>query len=160
MYGLLQLEPSTAICWLWFVLFHLLGWAVPGLTLGMAVRRLDSTERGVLLNWAASLFADALLFGLFCPPFGVAAPETVARVYPAWITVHGLMWFMEARFYWGRLYLIGMLYFAAAVLMQFRIDLAPLIFGLVNAAGLTWMSYGFRSMAVRQGDRSLENPRS
>jgi serine/threonine-protein kinase len=148
-YLLLQASPSTAACWLWFLGFELIGKAILWLSL-RSERRLHPASRGVLLNWAGAVVADLVLFSLFCPPGGTAVPEVVVGVYPAWMTVHGLMWFMEARTYWGRFYLVGVLFFVTAALMPLRLDLAPLILGVVNGAALVWIGLGLRRVEAEQ----------
>jgi serine/threonine-protein kinase len=149
MYGLLRLGPPAFVYWLWFLVFHLADWLIPLRTLDLRERRLDPVERGLLLNWGAVVIADTLLFALFCPPFRIVRPETVVGVYPAWMTVHGLMWFMEARQYWGRFYVVGAVFFLTAALMPLRLDLAPLVLGAVNAAGLVWLGVELRCIARR-----------
>jgi serine/threonine-protein kinase len=149
MYGLLQMGPPAFVYWLWFLCFQAVDWLIPLGTLDLRDRRLDSMERGILLNWAAAVIADALLFALFCRPFGAPSPETIVGVYPAWMTVHGLMWVMEARQFWGRFYVLGLVFFPAAALMPLRLDLAPLIFGVVNAAGIGWLGIELRRIARR-----------
>jgi serine/threonine-protein kinase len=144
MFGLLELGAPGWGYWLWFLVFHTLGWAPIWLILGRSRRELDSTEWGVLLNWAGAVAADGLLLALFCPLSGTPPPESVARAYPAWMAMHGLMWFMEARAYWGRFYLLGLSFFAAAALMPLAGVFAPLAFAAVNSTGLLLLSYALR----------------
>jgi serine/threonine-protein kinase len=152
MYILLRSGPSTGLCWLWFFGFELGGKLIPWFSL-RSERRLDRMERGLLLHWVGGVIADLLLFSLFCPPFGTAVPETVVQVYPAWMTVHGLMWFMEARLYWGRFYLVGLGFFAAVPVLSHWAEVSPLLFGLVNGAALTWLGFGVRRLAREQAER-------
>ena len=148
MYLLLRTGPPATLYWLWLLLFHAGDWPIIW-SFWLRRRRLDHADRGLLVNWIAAVVADVLLFGMFCPPWRDTAPEAVVAVYPVWMTVHGLMWIMEARLYWGRLYLVGFVFFVAAALMPLRIDLSPLIFGAVNAACLTWLGAGLRGLAAR-----------
>ena len=149
MYLLMQFRPPTVLYWLWLLAFECGDWALIVLCL-RGRRRLDPSERGLLLNWIAATGADVLLFGLFCPPFREAAPEVVAGVYPVWMTIQGLKWIMEARTYWGRLYILGLAFFLVAALMPLRMDLAPLVFGVANTAGLAWLGIGLRRIAARR----------
>lgn len=144
MFGLLQLGVPGWGYWLWFLAFHFVGWTPIWVKLGLGRRRLDPTERGVMLNWAGAIVADALLLALFCPLAGTPPPEAVARVYPAWMAMHGLMWFMEARAYWGRFYLLGITFFIAAALLPLFGLFAPLAFATVNSVALLWLSATLR----------------
>ena len=87
--------------WAWFMGLHIGGTWLPVRVLRRSERRLGPTERSVLLNWAATFACDALLLGIFCPPWGQAGPEEVVRVYPAWLAVRGLWYVMEAQRFWG-----------------------------------------------------------
>ncbi len=140
---------NAGIFWLWLIAFHAGEWAVVAPML-RSRQRLDPPERGLLFNWAASMACDVLLFALFCPPWGPAAPAEIVRVYPVWLTVNGLMWVMEARLYWGRFYVLGLGYLCVAPLLTLCGLLAPVAFALVNAAGLLWLADGLRRIAVRQ----------
>jgi serine/threonine-protein kinase len=154
MYLLLQSGPSTAVCWLWYAGFELFGLLTPWLML-QPQRLLHPVSRGVLLNWVGAVLSDTVFFILFCPPWGTAVPEVVVRVYPVWMAANGLMWFMEARMYWGRFYLVGVIFFATAALMPLCIDLAPLILGAVNGAALAWIALGLRRIAAEQAKASV-----
>jgi serine/threonine protein kinase len=154
MYLLLQLGPPTAVYWLWLAGFESIGLLIPWLMF-RSRRQLHTVSRGLLLNWAGAVLADAVVFSLFCPPWGTAAPEVIVQVYPVWIAVHGLMWFMEARIYWGRFYLVGMIFFVTAALMPLRLDLAPLTMGVVNGTALTWIALGLRRIAAEQAKQPV-----
>jgi serine/threonine-protein kinase len=149
---LLRFGPSPAACWLWFVGLEAGAW-LPVLPLVRSARRLDSTERGMLLNWLACIASDALLFALFCSPWQQTAPQEIVRVYPVWLTVHGLMWVMEARPYWGRFYALGLGYLLAVPLVSYCGLLAPLAFGLVNVTGLLWVAFGLRRLAAERREQ-------
>jgi hypothetical protein len=54
------------------------------------------------------------------------------------------MWFTAARLYWGRLYLVGAVFFLTAALMPLGYALAPLVFGMVNGVCLSWVGFTLR----------------
>jgi serine/threonine-protein kinase len=154
LYGLLRTGPPAWLCWVWVLLLMVVGEWGPWL---LVVRRgrTEPRERDVLLFWVAAAFARLVLFGLFCPPLGPAAPGQVVWVYPAWAALYGVMLFVEGRLYWGRLYLAGLADFAVALLLPLRIDLAPLLFGLWNSAVLVWIGVNLRR--PRGGEARKEN---
>jgi serine/threonine-protein kinase len=150
---LLLSGPGALACWAWFATLHGVGWLLIWLRLGTG-RQLEPNERGLLLNWGASVVAETLLFALFCPPLGQATPAEVLRVYPAWLTIHGLMWIMQAREYSGRFSFVGLAFFAAAPLLLLCGPFAPTVFGLINACCLLWLAAGLRQMAREQVARA------
>jgi hypothetical protein len=76
---------------------------------------------------------------LFLVGYLMAEPGTwnVLTLYPQWAVMAGTLFFGLGSFYWGRLYLIGLFYFAAAVAMALRLEWAPVEFGLVLSTTLT-----------------------
>jgi len=145
---LLAWQVAPAAYWAWFVVLHAGGWLLVGLL--RAGRRYDRIERGVLLNWAATTAADALLLGLFCPPWGPARPDEVVRVYPAWLTLHGLWYVTEARRFWGRCYVVGFGFLALVPILAILGPLTPVAYAAVNAAMLTWLGLGLYDIASRR----------
>jgi hypothetical protein len=115
-------------------------------------RRYDPREREILLLWVSVCVAKAILFGLTCPLWGPVRPEDVYRFFPASMAVSGLMLCLEARLYWGRLYVFGLLDFVVAVVLAARLDLAPLLFALWNSAVLAWMGCSMRRRAREHGE--------
>jgi serine/threonine protein kinase len=143
-WALLRTGPAAWLCWLWLLLLTAAEW---GPWLSAALGRQGPREREVLLFWVAAGLARAILFGLFCPPWGPAPPGQVVWAYPAWAALYGLLLCVEGKLYWGRLYLAGLADFAVALLLPLRIDLAPLLFGLWNSAVLVWIGVNLRRPA-------------
>jgi serine/threonine-protein kinase len=145
-YGLLRLGSPAPVFWLWLlVLLPLAEWGphvVP-----RRGRRYDPREREILLLWVSVGATKAILFGLSCPLTGPVRPEDVLRFFPASMAVNGLMLCLEARLYWGRLYVVGLLDFLVAVVLGARLDLAPLLFAVWNSAVLVWMALHMRRKA-------------
>jgi tRNA A-37 threonylcarbamoyl transferase component Bud32 len=147
---LLQLGPAPAAYWAWFIGLHVGTW-LPVWWL-LRSERLNPIERGALLNWGATFACDALLFALFCPPWGQARPDEVVRVYSAWPAAHGLWYVAEGRRSWGRFYAVGLGYFVAAPLLSLCGLLAPVAYALVVASALLSLGEGLRRLAKQQAD--------
>jgi hypothetical protein len=146
---LLQSGPAPAAYWAWFIGLHVGTW-LPVWWLLHSERRLDTIERGMLLNWGATFACDAILFALFCPLWGQVRPEEVVRVYAAWPAAHGLWYVAEGRRSWGQFYAVGLGYFVAAPLLSLCGLLAPVAYALVVACALLWLGDGFRRLANQQ----------
>ncbi len=147
-YGLLALGAPAPLFWLWLlVLVPLAEWG-PHVAASRG-RAPDPREREILLLWVSVCLAKAILFGLNCPLLGPVEPGQVHRFFPASMAVSGLMLCLEGRLYWGRLYVVGFLDFLVAVLLELRLDLAPLGFAVWNSAVLAWMGLTMIRLARR-----------
>jgi serine/threonine-protein kinase len=145
-YGLLRLGSPAPIYWLWLlVLLPLAEWGPH--VVSRRGRRYDPREREILLLWVSVCATKAILFGLNCPLVGPVPPEDVLRFFPASMAVNGLMLCLEARLYWGRLYVAGLLDFLVAVALGVWLDLAPLLFAVWNSAVLVWLALHMRRKA-------------
>jgi serine/threonine-protein kinase len=145
-YALLGLGAPAPLFWLWLlVLVPLAEWGP--YVFPRKGRRYDPREREIILLWVSVCIAKAILFGLTCPLLGAVRPEDVHRFFPASMAVSGLMLCLEGRLYLGWLYVVGLLDFVAAVLLQVWLPLAPLLFALWNSAVLLWMALCFRRRA-------------
>jgi eukaryotic-like serine/threonine-protein kinase len=157
-YALLALGCPAPAFWLWLlVLVPLAEWG-PYLVPRQG-RRYDPREREILLLWVSVAVAKAILFGLTCPLWGPARPEDVYRFFPASMAVSGLMLCLEGRLYWGRLYVVGLLDFVAAILLASWLPLAPLGFAVWNSLVLLWMAHHMRWRA-RQYARKESSEKS
>ena len=72
-------------------------------------------------------------------------------LYPLWAALSGLAFFVMGSSYWGRLYVVGGVFFVMALLMPFQLAWAPLEFGIVWAASLIGISFHLRELR-RQAD--------
>jgi serine/threonine-protein kinase len=155
-YALLALGSPAPAYWLWLlVLVPLAEWGpyvVP-----RKGRRYDPREREILLLWVSVAVAKAILFGLTCPLWGAVRPEDVYRFFPASMAVSGLMLCLEGRLYWGRLYVVGLLDFLAAILLASWLPLAPLGFAVRNSAVLLWMSHHVRRRARQNAGKEISD---
>ncbi len=137
--GLLLAGQPGQVLWVWLLLtLYAASWVNWWCLLDR--RTLNTMERDVVMLWIAADIADLILFGLHCPLWGTAAPADVVAVYPTWAVVHGLIFFVEGHFCWGRLYLVGSLYFAAAVLLSLAGAWAPVAYGLLHSGAFVWLS--------------------
>jgi serine/threonine-protein kinase len=146
---LLRQDVAPAAYWAWFLGLHAGDWLLVWRWL-YSESRLDPTERGAVLNWAATFAADALLLAIFCPLWGQARPEEVVRVYPGWLAVRGLWYVMEARRLWGRFYAVGFGFLILTPLLSPCGLLAPAAYALVSASAHLWLATGFYRLAKRR----------
>jgi hypothetical protein len=145
-YALLAWNSPAPVYWFWLlVLLPVAEWA-PYVVAGKG-RRYDPREREILLLWVSACITKAILFGLTCPLRGAVLPEDVYRFFPASMAVSGLMLCLEARLYWGRLYVVGLLDFLIAILLAAWLSLAPLLFAVWNSIVLLWMARHLRRRA-------------
>lgn len=154
-YAFLATDCPAPVFWLWLlVLVPIAEWGpylVP-----QKERRYDPREREVLLLWVSVCVAKAILFGLTCPLWGPVRADEIYRFFPASMAVSGLMLCLEGRLYLGRLYVLGLLDFAVAILSAIFLEFAPLFFGIWNTVVLMWMALHMRKRARQYA--AQENP--
>jgi serine/threonine-protein kinase len=140
MFALTLLRPAGMWLWLWFLLTDMaLGWLV-WWPLQLR-RRLSSMEQNLVQLWSAVDVAVVVLLALFCPFLEPATPEAVARFYMAYAVLRGLIYVIEGRMCWGRLYLVGPVFYAVAVVMRFLPEYAPLLHGATYSSWFIWLSF-------------------
>jgi serine/threonine protein kinase len=154
LFGLSLWQPPAWAYWVWFLVFHGQIFVLPVAYLARR-NRLESSERGLVANWVVVILADLLLFRLFCPLFGTPPPEQVFAVYSAWTVAHAMLWFVEAREYWGRFYIVSLAFFAMSAVMPFVLPVAPLVFAAVNVSCLLWLASGLRDIAQAAKDEPV-----
>jgi hypothetical protein len=159
---LLPLGPAPAAYWAWFIGLHVGTW-LPVWWLLRSERGLNPIERGALLNWGATFACDAILFALFCPPWGQASPDEVVRVYSAWPAAHGLWYVAEGRRSWGRFYAVALAYFIAAPLLLFcgllaPVAYAPAAYALVVGCAMLFLGDSFRRLAAQKAAAGASPP--
>ena len=71
--------------------------------------------------------------------------------YPFLAVLSGLAFFIMGNNYWGRCYAIGLAFFGLACLMPFKLDWAPLGFGLFWAGTLTMLGLHLRGFGNKMG---------
>jgi serine/threonine-protein kinase len=77
------------------------------------------------------------------------AVEWELTMYPSMAAVTGLIFFIMGSNYWGRCYAFGVAFFALALLMAWRLDLAPLAFGSLWAAALVAIGRHLQRLGIR-----------
>jgi hypothetical protein len=102
--------------------------------------RLNSVERGSTLTQLGMAFACAA-----CLPACTWPDGDVVRALPALLAIKGLGVFAHGHWYWGRLYLVGLMYFALTALMPLIPSLAwPAVFGLWSGGIQLWVAVHLR----------------
>jgi len=119
----------------------------PAVAGGQALRLLpaNATERqlwliwiGYLVAYAISAMARGLMIGFQVLGRGAAGPERWDALiqYPTSAVLSGLAFFMMGSGYWGLFYVLGVTFFALALLMPLSLTWAPLEFGVLWAVAL------------------------
>jgi hypothetical protein len=102
----------------------------------------NATERQLwsiyLVAYAISATAGRLMIGSQVLGRGAAGPERWDALiqYPISAVLSGLAFFMMGSGYWGRFYVLGVTFFALALLMPLSLTWAPLEFGGLWAVAL------------------------
>jgi tRNA A-37 threonylcarbamoyl transferase component Bud32 len=101
-------------------------------------RQLWSIWIGYLVAYAISAMASGLMIRFQVLGRGAAGPERWDALiqYPISAVLSGLAFFMMGSGYWGRFYVLGVTFFALALLMPLSLTWAPLEFGALWAASL------------------------
>jgi serine/threonine-protein kinase len=73
-------------------------------------------------------------------------------LFPLWSVLSGLAFFAMGGNYWGRCYLLGIVFFGAALLMPLHLHSAPLVFGTVWGASLLLIGLRMRRMGAEAGN--------
>ncbi len=73
-----------------------------------------------------------------------------AGIYPGLMAISGLAFFAMAANYWGGCYVIGVVFFIAAILTPLALTFGPLVFGVIWAAALTIIGLRMKAFARQQ----------
>jgi serine/threonine-protein kinase len=103
-------------------------------------RSAHPAERYVAASWFGQMLAYPFLF--VGPAMGPGAAALAA--YPPLALLTGLVIFVHGSLYWGRLYAVGLAFYALALLMPLHLEWAPLQFGLLHAGYLIVMGRHLR----------------
>ena len=154
-YALIQTNQPPALFWLTLLAFDVIWWWV---VLTCLFRRdtIEPVERNLALLWASVSLAGLALAWVYCPPFGAARAVDVLAFYPSWTIVNGVAFLVVGRMYWGRYYLVGLAHFLVAMVMPWRLDLAPLVYGGFVALFMTWSAWDHYRVARREKPSSQE----
>ena len=85
------------------------------------------------------------------------AIEWELTLYPSLAAVTGLIFFVMGSNYWGRCYAFGVAFFALALLMAWRIELAPLAFGALWAGSLVAIGRHLQRLGARAAHKTQAN---
>jgi serine/threonine-protein kinase len=157
-FALIQANQPVWLLWLW-----LLGLEAVSLWLFWHLLRrgggkLTDTERDLRIIWVGYAFGSLALALIYCPPFGATRAADLLHAYPPVAVLIGVILFAEGRMYWGRLYLLGLLYFALAVLLRFALPYAPLLLAGLYAVTILYLGRHGRRAAREAAPRGPSNP--
>jgi serine/threonine protein kinase len=112
-------------------------------------------ERQLWSIWIGYLVASGVLVLIARQLASSDHPLDELTLYPVWSLLGGLAFFVMGSSYWGRCYAFGLAFFALAVLMPLKLELAPLAFGLTWSACLTAIGLHLRRLGREE---SLHKP--
>ena len=78
--------------------------------------------------------------------------------YPTSAALSGMAFFVMGSHYWGRCYAIGALFFILAIVMPYRLEWAPLVFGSVWLVILVAMGRHLGGLARDKGGPAQRVP--
>jgi tRNA A-37 threonylcarbamoyl transferase component Bud32 len=109
-----------------------------------AERQLWSIWLGYLAAFAGSVLVSRELSHVIRP----GMPWNELTLYPFSSLLTGLAFFSMGSNYWGKCYAFGLAFIGLAALMPFKLDLAPLLFGLLWS--VTFISLGLHLRRLSQ----------
>ena len=109
-----------------------------------AERQLWSIWLGYLAAFAGSVLVSRELWHTIRP----GTPWNELTLYPFSSLLTGLAFFSMGSNYWGKCYAFGLAFIGLAALMPFKLDLAPLLFGLLWS--VTFVSLGLHLRRISQ----------
>jgi hypothetical protein len=154
---LLRLWPGSAVYWgsqvCQFAVIAAAFWRYRPRTLlptNAAERQLWSVWIGYLLSVGGGGLARRGLVESGVVAAGPDAPPNWTELmnYPSSALLAALAFFAMGSNFWGRCYAIGLAFLALAVLMPLKLDLAPLLFGLLWGTTLAALGLHLRRLAA------------
>src|SRR5262249_38729975 len=141
MFFLAGLHPAGVWLWLWFLALDTGAGFLIWRQLLFGGDGLSRMEQLVAQFWVGADLAAVVLFSMFCPFLGTACSESIGRFYAAYAVVRGLIFFIEGRTCWGRLYLVSLGFVAAALLMGVVPRFAPLLYAPLYSGWFIWHAF-------------------
>jgi serine/threonine protein kinase len=147
-----------------FVVIGLLFWYNRGsrlLPTSMAERELWTIWIGYFCSYGVIILGTRLMLSRDLIEAALHLPERMADMlpYPFVSACAGLAFFAMGSNYWGKCYLIGVGFFALGAVMPLRLDLAPLLFGLVWALALFAIGVHLRQVGRKVDAETATDPR-
>jgi serine/threonine-protein kinase len=142
-FALVQADQPVGFVWLTLGLLLALMATIQVVRLRNGAGSPTTVEGQVIVIWIAYTLGMPLLFYPYTGPASAAL-----AAYPALAILTGVLLFICGSMYWGRCYLFGLGFLAAAVLMRLRPEWAPLEMGLWNSFYL--LSMGWHLCARRK----------
>jgi hypothetical protein len=107
----------------------------------------SAAERQLWSIWIAYLLASGVGFVVSRLLETPERPLDELTLFPTWSILSGMAMFIMGSTYWGRCYLFGIVFFAAALLTPFALHWAPLATGVLWAWALTTLGLRLRRMS-------------
>jgi hypothetical protein len=134
-----------------FAILGILFWYYRGartvLATSAAERQLWSIWLGYLAAFAVSALVSRQLWHMIRPD----APWEELTLYPFSSLLTGLAFFAMGSNYWGKCYAFGLAFMGLAVLMLLKLDLAPLLFGLLWSITFVTLGLHLRRLGRENG---------
>jgi hypothetical protein len=134
-YWLVLTHQPALFFWLWYGLAMATFWGGTFYFLRSRPVALTRDEQHIL---ALAVGVNLAQFGVWLAA-GAPTDEALWFIYPALIALYGVSDFVHGSLYWGRLYLVGLAWFALVPLTRLRPDWAPLACGTL---------YGLRAVLI------------
>ena len=119
--------------------------------LGPRWRAMSAIERYMLAGWIGHAISWLLLFSLSVLGGSTTGPAALSW-YPPLSVATGLTYFAQGSIFWGRLYLLGLGFFALAALMQLHLLWSPLEFAVAQGGSLIAIGLYLRRQARRRSN--------
>ena len=132
-YVLLQTQQPKEVWWISVGLFWLLSAYIVVYYLRPRFHALTPAERHVLAIWGGLTLATMSLWVAIDMPYD---ERLLTTFYPAVAVMMGSGYFVEGSIYWGRFYLLGLAFFALAIVMHFTPEWAPLEMAVFSGGSL------------------------
>jgi hypothetical protein len=108
----------------------------------------SAAERQLWSIWIAYFLASGVGFSVSRLLETPERPIDELALFPTWAILSGMAMFIMGGTYWGRCYLFGIVFFAAALLMPLALHWAPLATGGLWAWALTTLGLRLRRMSA------------
>jgi serine/threonine protein kinase len=135
---LLQTHQPKEVWWISVGLFWLLSAYVVVHYLRPRFHQLTRAEGHVLAIWGGLALATIALWVALETPYD---ERLLTTFYPAVAVLMGLGYFVQGSIYWGRFYLLGLVFFVLAIAMRCTPEWAPLEMAFLSGGSLALIGW-------------------